>query len=73
MDRQGDWAEASGGLDLTLGETPRFSGRALVNLLTQPEVMKERSGTVQVRAYSRKEAIACCHVYSWATQAGVVD
>ena len=50
MDRRGEWAAASGGLDLRLGESPRFSGRAVAKLLADPELTKERSGEVVVVA-----------------------
>ena len=53
MDARGDWAAASGGLDLgpPFGETPAFTGRALTALLDLGgEALLERSGDVQVVA-----------------------
>ena len=51
MVRLGTWDEASGGLDLSLGETPTFSGRALVELAAlENEAMMARSGNVEVVA-----------------------
>ena len=53
MDARGDWAAASGGLDLgpPFGETPAFTGRALIALLDLGgEALLERSGDVQVVA-----------------------
>ena len=53
MDARGDWAAASGGLDLgpPFGETPAFTGRALTALLELGgEALLERSGDVQVVA-----------------------
>ncbi|KAJ1444945.1 hypothetical protein M885DRAFT_551424 [Pelagophyceae sp. CCMP2097] len=50
MDRLGKWAAASGGLDLSRGETPRFSGRAIVELLRRPDLCERESGNVQVVA-----------------------
>jgi len=57
MDRRGEWAEASGGLDLRtpgLSESPRFSGRAVATLLaeggTDPTAAQARSGQVVVAA-----------------------
>lgn len=55
MDERGEWDAASGGLDLALGESPRFSGRAVANLLAYPDMMKERSGDVVVVAELAKE------------------
>ncbi|KAJ8609841.1 hypothetical protein CTAYLR_008132 [Chrysophaeum taylorii] len=56
LDRRGEWADASGGLDLESGETPGFTGRALVKLLEQPpEIRRARSGTVQVVAELARE------------------
>lgn len=47
----GTWDEASGGLDLSQGETPSFSGKAVATLasLDGDEMMK-RSGSVAVVA-----------------------
>jgi dehydrogenase/reductase SDR family member 1 len=51
MEVDGTWDEASGGLDLQQGETPRFSGRAVVELTKLPKnEMMERSGNVEVVA-----------------------
>ena len=55
MDRRGEWAEASGGLDLNLGESPRFSGRAVATLLADPETTKDQSGDVVVVAELARE------------------
>ncbi|KAH8063518.1 hypothetical protein JL722_2693 [Aureococcus anophagefferens] len=47
----GTWDEASGGLDLAVGETPAFSGRGLVALLGLPQAdLLARSGNVEVIA-----------------------
>eukprot|EP00529_Nitzschia_sp_RCC80_P012073 CAMPEP_0113451628 /NCGR_PEP_ID=MMETSP0014_2-20120614/6434_1 /TAXON_ID=2857 /ORGANISM="Nitzschia sp." /LENGTH=561 /DNA_ID=CAMNT_0000342985 /DNA_START=182 /DNA_END=1868 /DNA_ORIENTATION=+ /assembly_acc=CAM_ASM_000159 len=56
MEIDGTWDEASGGLDLSQGETPRFSGRALVQLtkVSKDEMMK-RSGQVEVVAELARE------------------
>ena len=48
--RCGEWKDASGGLDLNLGETPQFTGRAVATLLSRPELTKARSGKVIVVA-----------------------
>ena len=51
MLREGTWEEASGGMDLENGETPRFSGRGLAELLQlSKDEMLERSGSVEVIA-----------------------
>lgn len=55
MDRRGEWDAASGGLDLSMGESPQFSGRAVASLLADPEMMKERSGDVVVVAELAEE------------------
>ncbi|KAL9184368.1 hypothetical protein ACHAXT_002454 [Thalassiosira profunda] len=55
MDKRGEWKEASGGLDLSMGESPRFTGRALATLLAKPELTKERSGDVVVVSELAKE------------------
>lgn len=45
------WNEASGNLDLSSGESTRFSGKALTKLLSlEKNSIMERSGTVQVVA-----------------------
>lgn len=56
LERLGLWEEASGGLDLALGETAAFSGRAVNALagLSRAELL-ERSGRVQVVAELAKE------------------
>jgi len=47
----GTWDESSGGLDLSIGETPSFSGKAVVELAAlSKERMMERSGNVEVVA-----------------------
>lgn len=51
MEEDGTWDEQSGGLDLSLGESPAFSGKAVVELAALPkDVMVERSGNVEVVA-----------------------
>ena len=51
MEVDGTWDKASGNLDLSQGETPAFSGRALVKLASLPKTaMMERSGNVEVVA-----------------------
>lgn len=52
----GTWEAASGNLDLSQGETPAFSGRAVAQLasLSKDEMMK-RSGNVEVVAELAKE------------------
>ena len=55
MEQRGEWKDASGGLDLNLGETPQFTGRAVATLLSRPELTKARSGKVIVVAELAKE------------------
>ena len=56
MVRLGTWDEASGGLDLSGGETPALSGRAVAALTALPaEDLLERSGSVEVVAELAKE------------------
>ena len=56
MEVRGEWAEASGGLDLSVGETPRLSGKAVAALLKlEPDALLERSGSVQVVAELAEE------------------
>ena len=55
MDKRGEWSEASGGLDLSMGESPRFTGRVIASLLAKTELTKERSGDVVVVAELAKE------------------
>ena len=56
MLEDGTWDEASGGLDLGLGETPTFSGRAVARLASLgADAMLERSGKVEVVAELAKE------------------
>lgn len=56
MEEDGTWDEQSGGLDLSLGETPAFSGKAVVELAALPKgKMIERSGNVEVVAELAKE------------------
>ena len=51
MVKMGTWDEASGNLDLAAGETPRFSGKGLVALLSLPKAgLLDRSGNVEVVA-----------------------
>jgi dehydrogenase/reductase SDR family protein 1 len=60
MDVDGTWDEQSGGLDLTQGETPYLSGRAVVQLTSLPqETMLARSGQVEVVAELAKEFDFC--------------
>mmetsp|Transcript_2043 Transcript_2043/g.2894 ORF Transcript_2043/g.2894 Transcript_2043/m.2894 type:complete len:367 (-) Transcript_2043:157-1257(-) len=52
----GTWMEASGGLDLSTGETPELSGRAVRALAAlDKESMMARSGNVEVVAELAKE------------------
>jgi dehydrogenase/reductase SDR family protein 1 len=55
MDKRGEWDEASGGLDLSAGETPQFAGRAVSILLANDAWRKERTGKVVVVAELAKE------------------
>jgi len=55
MDKRGEWAAASGGLDLNMGETPQFTGRALATLLSKPDLTSKSSGDVVVVAELAKE------------------
>lgn len=55
MEKRGEWDAASGGLDLSMGESPQFSGRAVASLLARPELTKKRSGNVVVVAELAKE------------------
>ncbi|OEU23606.1 NAD(P)-binding protein [Fragilariopsis cylindrus CCMP1102] len=56
MDVDGIWEEQSGGLDLSVGETPSFSGKAVVQLASlSKDKMMERSGQVEVVAELAKE------------------
>lgn len=56
MVEDGTWDEASGGLDLSKGETPIFSGRAVVKLTELDHgQMMNRSGNVEVVAELAKE------------------
>ncbi|CAB9496282.1 Dehydrogenase/reductase SDR family member 1 [Seminavis robusta] len=56
MQVDGTWDEASGNLDLSQGESPEFSGRALAQLASLPkDQMMERSGQVEVVAELAKE------------------
>ena len=56
MVEDGTWDEASGGLDLNLGETPTFTGRAVAKLASlDSEAMLARSGSVEVVAELAKE------------------
>ena len=51
MEEDGSWDEQSGGLDLSLGESPAFSGKAVVEMAALPkEAMMKRSGNVEVVA-----------------------
>lgn len=56
MVEDGTWDEASGNLDLSQGETPAFSGRAVVKLASlSKDAMMARSGNVEVVAELAKE------------------
>lgn len=56
MEIDGTWDEASGGLDLSVGETPSFSGKAVAALTALDyEKMMARSGNVEVVAELAKE------------------
>ena len=56
MVEDGTWDKASGNLDLDQGESPEFSGRALVRLASlSKEDMMSRSGNVEVVAELAKE------------------
>ena len=57
MERQGTWAEASGGLDLMSGETPQLSGKAVAALAALPksQIMERYSGKVAVVAELAEE------------------
>lgn len=55
MEKRGEWAAASGGLDLNMGETPQFTGRALATLLSKPDLTSKSSGDVVVVAELAKE------------------
>lgn len=60
MLEDGTWEETSGGLDLEQGESPEFSGRALVKLASlDEEAMMARSGNVEVVAELAKEFDFC--------------
>ena len=51
MDRDWTWDEQSGGLDLSVGESPSFSGKAVVELAALPkDDMMERTGNIEVVA-----------------------
>ena len=56
MVTDGTWDEASGNMDLNQGETPEFSGRAVVQLASlDKNTMMARSGNVEVVAELAKE------------------
>lgn len=56
MVEDGTWDEASGNLDLSQGETPGFSGKAVVELASlSKDDMMSRSGNVEVVAELAKE------------------
>ncbi|KAL7534887.1 hypothetical protein ACHAXR_009095 [Thalassiosira sp. AJA248-18] len=55
MEKRGEWEKASGGLDLSMGESTQFTGRALASLLSQPDLTKEKSGDVVVVAEFAKD------------------
>ncbi|KAL7528867.1 hypothetical protein ACHAWF_002740 [Thalassiosira exigua] len=56
MVEDGTWDEASGNLDLSQGETPAFSGRAVAKLASlSKDAMMARSGNVEVVAELAKE------------------
>jgi hypothetical protein len=51
------WAAASGGLDLDMGESPRLTGLAAARLAADPAAMDGRSGSVQADAHSHGRQI----------------
>jgi len=57
MEKEGTWAEASGGLDLMSGETPKLSGKAVCALanLGAEEMLDKYSGQVCVVAELAQE------------------
>lgn len=56
LQRQGRWEQESGGLDLDQGESPRFSGRAVVALAAmEAQARAARSGAVVVVAELARE------------------
>jgi dehydrogenase/reductase SDR family protein 1 len=56
MEVDGTWAEASGGLDLSTGETPALSGKAVAALAgLDAAVLMRRSGGVEVVAELAKD------------------
>ncbi|KAL3822694.1 hypothetical protein ACHAXA_009576 [Cyclostephanos tholiformis] len=55
MEKRGEWNAASGGLDLSMGESPRFTGRAVASLLANAELTEKRSGNVVVVAELARE------------------
>lgn len=55
MERRGEWKAASGGLDLSMSESPRFTGRAVASLLANAELTRKRSGGVVVVAELARE------------------
>lgn len=56
MQRDGTWDAASGGLDLSVGKTPEYSGRAVVALVAlDRSALLDRSGNVEVVAELARE------------------
>lgn len=55
MEKRGEWKAASGGLDLSMGESPQLTGRALATMLGNSDLSEERSGDVVVVAELAKE------------------
>jgi len=55
MEKRGEWNAASGGFDLSMGESPQFTGRAVASLLANSELTRNRSGDVVVVAELAKE------------------
>lgn len=56
MQRQGTWKEASGGLELSGGETPELSGKAVSALAAlDTDAIMQRTGSVQVVAELARE------------------
>eukprot|EP00978_Attheya_sp_CCMP212_P009029 scaffold21251_cov42-Attheya_sp.AAC.3 len=56
MERRGEWEAASGGMDLSRGESPRFSGRAVAMLASDPtQYVQQNSGKIVVVAEYAKD------------------
>ena len=55
LEKKGVWATASGGMNLSKGESPSFTGRALVELMKRPDYRRAHSGSIQVVAELAQE------------------